>query len=139
MYLFAREPSKWRVGDVEHLGRLLFSLSTKQINSIPLVSTQKHQNCTNLFIALEWTLLFCCFPVQAVLNKDTVEQVLVGQSLWEDSRVGRVCISQHVDQQHQREQTQSLIRGIIKARRWRAKGSINTSFNFTCKPLLCCM
>lgn len=43
MYLFAREPSKWQIGDVEHLGRLVFSLSTKQINSIPLVSTQKHQ------------------------------------------------------------------------------------------------
>lgn len=36
--LFARDPSKWQVGDVEHLGRLVFALSTKQINSIPLVS-----------------------------------------------------------------------------------------------------
>ncbi len=41
--MFARDPSKWRVGDVEHLGRLVFSLSTKQINSIPLVSVQKLQ------------------------------------------------------------------------------------------------
>uniref|UniRef100_A0A3P9LWU6 Stereocilin n=1 Tax=Oryzias latipes TaxID=8090 RepID=A0A3P9LWU6_ORYLA len=29
------DPSKWHVGDVEHLGRLMFALSTKQINSIP--------------------------------------------------------------------------------------------------------
>uniref|UniRef100_A0A3B3YC65 Stereocilin LRR domain-containing protein n=1 Tax=Poecilia mexicana TaxID=48701 RepID=A0A3B3YC65_9TELE len=32
-------PSKWQVGDVEHLGRLVFALSTKQINSIPLKTT----------------------------------------------------------------------------------------------------
>lgn len=54
VYLFDREPSKWQVGDVEHLGRLVFSLSTKQINSIPLVSTQKHQPMQIIhFTALE--------------------------------------------------------------------------------------
>ncbi|XP_068587033.1 stereocilin [Cebidichthys violaceus] len=87
------EPSKWQVGDVEHLGRLMFSLSTKQINSIPLT----------------------------VLNKDTVEQVLVGQSCWEDSVVGGVCVTQCMDQHRQRRLTQSLIRGIVKARSRRAK------------------
>ncbi|XP_070759951.1 stereocilin [Enoplosus armatus] len=87
------EPSKWQVGDVEHLGRLVFSLSSKQINSIPLT----------------------------VLNKDTVEQVLVGQSRWEDSVVGGVCVTQCMDQQRLRRQTQSLIRGIVKARSRRAK------------------
>ncbi|XP_076595339.1 stereocilin [Chaetodon auriga] len=87
------EPSKWQVEDVEHLGRLVFSLSTKQINSIPLM----------------------------VLNKDTVEQVLVGQSHWEDSVVGGVCVTQCMDQHRQREQTQSLIRGIVRARSRRAK------------------
>ncbi|XP_045888819.1 stereocilin [Micropterus dolomieu] len=87
------EPSKWQVGDVEHLGRLVFSLSTKQINSIPLT----------------------------VLNKDTVEQVLVGQSHWEDSVVGGLCLTQCMDQRRLRQQTQSLIRGIVKARSRRAK------------------
>ncbi|XP_042343752.1 stereocilin [Plectropomus leopardus] len=87
------EPSKWQVGDVEHLGRLVFSLSTKQINSIPLT----------------------------VLNKDTVEQVLVGQSRWEDSVVGGICVAQCMDRRRQRQQTQSLIRGIVKARSRRAK------------------
>ncbi|XP_029282086.1 LOW QUALITY PROTEIN: stereocilin [Cottoperca gobio] len=87
------EPSKWQVGDVEHLGRLVFSLSTKQINSIPLT----------------------------VLNKDTVEQILVGQSLWEDSAVGGVCAAQCMDQHRQKQQTQSLVRGIVKARSRRAK------------------
>ncbi|XP_071778934.1 stereocilin [Centroberyx gerrardi] len=87
------EPSKWDVGDVEHLGRLVFSLSSKQINSIPL----------------------------SVLNKDTVEQVLVGQRRWEDSAVGGVCVSQCMDQHRQREQTQSLIRGIVRAKSRRAK------------------
>lgn len=38
-YMFFREPSHWHIWDVEHLGRLVFSLSTKQINTIPLVST----------------------------------------------------------------------------------------------------
>ncbi|KAM4630459.1 stereocilin [Polymixia lowei] len=90
---FLGEPSKWRVGDVELLGRLVFSLSSKQINSIPLL----------------------------VLNKDTVEQVLVGQKLWEDSDVGRVCLTWCVDQHSQRQQINSLIRGIVRPRRRRAK------------------
>uniref|UniRef100_A0A3Q3DSG2 Stereocilin-like n=1 Tax=Hippocampus comes TaxID=109280 RepID=A0A3Q3DSG2_HIPCM len=50
------EPSKWQTGDIEHLGRLVFSLSTKEINSIPV----------------------------KVLKKDTVEQVLLSQKRWEE-------------------------------------------------------
>ncbi|KAM3625394.1 uncharacterized protein V6R79_011379 [Siganus canaliculatus] len=87
------EPSRWQIGDVEHLGRLVFSLSNKQINAIPL----------------------------PVLNKDTVEQVLVGQRRWEESVVGGICVTQCMDQHRQRRQTQSLIRGIVKARSRRAK------------------
>ncbi|XP_053177657.1 stereocilin [Scomber japonicus] len=87
------EPSKWQVGDVEHLGRLVFSLSTKQMHSIPLT----------------------------LLNKDTVEQVLVSQKLWEDSVVGGVCKTRCTDQHRQSQQTQSLMRGIVKARTRRAK------------------
>ncbi|TNN87435.1 Stereocilin [Liparis tanakae] len=88
------EPSKWQIGDVEHLGRLVFSLSTKQINSIPLT----------------------------VLDKDTVEQVLVGQRRWEDSALGAVCATRCMDRPLQRRLTQSLIRGIVKARGVRSKG-----------------
>ncbi|XP_057704376.1 stereocilin-like [Corythoichthys intestinalis] len=80
------EPSKWKAGDIEHLGRLMFSLSAKQINSIPL----------------------------KVLNKDTVEQVLVGQKRWEQSAVGEVCLKWRKDQRLQKETTQSLVRGIVK-------------------------
>ncbi|KAK7913054.1 hypothetical protein WMY93_013265 [Mugilogobius chulae] len=87
------EPSKWHVKDLEHLGRLVFSLSTKQINAIPLT----------------------------VLNKDTVEQVLVGQKLWEDSAIGRMCVVKSMDQESQRKQTESLLRGIVKPRNRRAK------------------
>nr|XP_020462051.1 stereocilin-like [Monopterus albus] len=87
------DPSKWQVRDVEHLGRLVFSLSTKQINDIPLT----------------------------VLDKDTVEQVLVGQRRWEDSVVGEVCVTQCMDRHHQRQQTQTLTRGIVKAQSRRAK------------------
>lgn len=64
-------------------------------------------------------------PWQTVLNKDTVEQVLVGQSQWEDSVVGRVCVSRCMDRRRQRQQTQSLIRGIVKARSRRARGSLD--------------
>ncbi|XP_072237407.1 stereocilin [Leuresthes tenuis] len=87
------DPSKWQVGDVEHVGRLLFAFSIKQINSIPLT----------------------------VLNKDIVEQVLVSQQHWEDSAIGGVCFSQCMDQHRHKQQTQSLIRGIVKARNRRAK------------------
>ncbi|KAF7659084.1 hypothetical protein LDENG_00003550, partial [Lucifuga dentata] len=87
------EPSKWQVGDVEHLGRLVFSLSPKQIKVIPLT----------------------------VLNRDTVEQVLMGQKRWEDGVLGEVCMTQCVNQHRQREQTLSLIRGIVKARSRKAK------------------
>ncbi|XP_028293866.1 stereocilin isoform X2 [Gouania willdenowi] len=87
------EPSKWQPGDVEHLGRLVFALSTKQINSIPL----------------------------AVLNKDVVEQVLQGQRRWEDRMVGAVCLAQCVDQHRHTQQSNSLLQGIVKARNRRAK------------------
>ena len=63
--------------------------------------------------------------MQTVLNTDTVEQVLEGQSLWEDSVVGGVCVAQCVDQQRLKLKTQSLIRGIVNARSRRAKGSLN--------------
>uniref|UniRef100_A0A665T7S1 Stereocilin LRR domain-containing protein n=1 Tax=Echeneis naucrates TaxID=173247 RepID=A0A665T7S1_ECHNA len=36
------EPSRWQVGDVEHLGRLVFSLTMKQINTIPMVSNKNN-------------------------------------------------------------------------------------------------
>ncbi|XP_024275150.2 stereocilin-like [Oncorhynchus tshawytscha] len=81
------EASAWTVGDVELVGRLLFTLSPKQINSIPLV----------------------------VLSADTVEEVLAGQWRWENSDVGQACMSQCVDQKGQRERIHSLIRGVVRA------------------------
>lgn len=57
-----------------------------------------------------------------VLNRDIVEQVLVGQKRWEDSVVGEVCITACMDWKRHREKTRSLIRGIVKARSRRAKG-----------------
>ncbi|XP_051919410.1 stereocilin-like isoform X1 [Hippocampus zosterae] len=83
---FMGEPSKWQTGDIEHLGRLVFTLSTKEMNSIPV----------------------------KVLNKDTVEQVLLSQKRWEESAVGVICLKWRMDQRRQREKTQSLIRGIVK-------------------------
>lgn len=65
--------------------------------------------------------MICVTPVQTVLNKDTVEQVLVGQRRWEDSLVGGVCITRCMDEHRQRQQTQSLIRGVVRARNKRAK------------------
>lgn len=63
----------------------------------------------------------CVVTVQTVLNRDTVEQVLVGQRRWADSLVGEVCMARCMDEQWQRQQTQSLIRGIVKGRSRRAK------------------
>ncbi|XP_062327767.1 stereocilin [Osmerus eperlanus] len=87
------DPSTWTAEDVDHLGRLVFTLSPKQMNSIPL----------------------------AVLSVDTVEQVLSGQGHWEDSDVGQACVSRYVDQHGQRDRTLSLLRGIVKARSRRKK------------------
>ncbi|KAJ3594058.1 hypothetical protein NHX12_006390, partial [Muraenolepis orangiensis] len=92
------DPSKWEVEDVEHLGRLVFTLSAKQINSIPL----------------------------SVLNRDTVEQVLVDQKLWEESDVGQACVSMCMVQSTQTELTHSLLRGIVKPRNRRAKIPVPT-------------
>ncbi|XP_045075601.1 stereocilin [Coregonus clupeaformis] len=87
------ESSVWTVGDVELVGRLVFTLSPKQINSIPLV----------------------------VLSAETVEEVLAGQWRWENSDVGQACVSRCVDQQGQRERIHSLIRGVVRAQSRRRK------------------
>ncbi|XP_051569611.1 stereocilin-like [Myxocyprinus asiaticus] len=58
------EPKTWTVGDVEQVGRLVFTLSSQQIRSLPLGD----------------------------LGKDTVEQVLLSQWLWKDSEVGKACL-----------------------------------------------
>ncbi|XP_073764202.1 stereocilin isoform X1 [Danio rerio] len=57
------EPKTWTVGDVEHVGRLLFTLSPQQIRSLPLGD----------------------------LGKDTVEQVLMSQWIWKNSELGEAC------------------------------------------------
>lgn len=107
---------------MERLGRLLFSLSPKQINSIPLVRKPKSSKCT---VSCDRTCCFsntCSFCVQSVLNKDTVEQVLLGQSQWEDGEVGRLCVAQCLDQRLLTQQTRSLVRGLVEAPSRRAKG-----------------
>lgn len=63
---------------------------------------------------------------QMVLNKDTVELVLLGQRQWRDGVVGKACVSQCVDQRLLRQQTQSLIRGIVNAPSRRARGPMSS-------------
>uniref|UniRef100_A0AAR2IXJ6 Stereocilin n=1 Tax=Pygocentrus nattereri TaxID=42514 RepID=A0AAR2IXJ6_PYGNA len=58
-----RQPKSWTVGDVEHVGRLVFTLSPQQIRSLPLDD----------------------------LGKDTVEQILQSQWHWKDSALGKAC------------------------------------------------
>lgn len=136
-HLFSREPSKWQVGDVEHLGRLVLSLPTKHINSIPLVRIR-------IYIIFICSQLKCSSMLfssgQMVLNKDTVELVLLGQKQWEDSVVGRACVSQCMDQRLLRQQTRSLIRGIVNAPSRRARGPIIALCSpalSRCAPALC--
>ncbi|KAL7854456.1 hypothetical protein SRHO_G00166460 [Serrasalmus rhombeus] len=57
------QPKSWTVGDVEHAGRLVFTLSPQQIRSLPLDD----------------------------LGKDTVEQILQSQWHWKDSALGKAC------------------------------------------------
>ncbi|XP_034143258.1 stereocilin [Esox lucius] len=87
------EASAWTDDDVELVGRLLFILSAKQINSIPLV----------------------------VLSADTVEEVLAGQLFWENSDTGQACAFLCVDQQGQRERFHSLVRGVVRAQSRKSK------------------
>ncbi|XP_065150525.1 stereocilin [Paramisgurnus dabryanus] len=86
------EPKTWTVGDVEHLGRLVFTLSPQQIRSLPL-----HD-----------------------LGKDTIEQVLMSQWLWKESKVGKACL----DLKELREKINNLIRKIVKGRWWTRRGPI---------------
>ncbi|XP_053539341.1 stereocilin [Ictalurus punctatus] len=57
------EPKSWTVGDVEHVDRLVFTLSPQLIRSLPLDD----------------------------LGKDTVEQVLQSQWHWKETELGKVC------------------------------------------------
>ncbi|KAK3533942.1 hypothetical protein QTP70_034944, partial [Hemibagrus guttatus] len=57
------EPKLWSVGDVEHVDRLVFTLTPQLIRALPLDD----------------------------LGKDTVEQVLQSQWHWKVSELGRVC------------------------------------------------
>ncbi|XP_053094140.1 stereocilin [Pangasianodon hypophthalmus] len=57
------EPKSWTVGDVEHVDRLVFTLSPQLLRSLQLDD----------------------------LDKDTVEQVLQSQWHWKDTELGKVC------------------------------------------------
>ncbi|XP_076144128.1 stereocilin [Alosa pseudoharengus] len=57
------EPGSWNVGDVEHVGRLVFALTLKQIRNLPLNQ----------------------------LGTEVVEQTLQSQWRWEESDVGQAC------------------------------------------------
>lgn len=56
--VYCREASAWTVGDVELVGRLLFTLSPKQINSIPLVRTPMGETPSAFImtITLSWVM-----------------------------------------------------------------------------------
>lgn len=90
------------------------------------------------FVTFKVLMLFS--SVQMALSKDTVELVLLGQRQWEDSVVGRTCVSQCVDQRLLRQQSRSLIRGIVNAQSRRARGSMSwLSFSvlYSCVWTLC--
>ncbi|XP_056599193.1 stereocilin [Triplophysa dalaica] len=86
------DPKTWTVGDVEHVGRLVFTLSPRQIKSLPLGD----------------------------LQKDTVEQVLMSQWLWKESKVGKACS----DLKGLPDTINSLIHKIIRGQWWMRRGPI---------------
>lgn len=110
--------ASWGCGTFGQAGA--FSLSQAH----QLYPTGTHQNIQCLILV--WlhlkhsSMLFS--SGQMVLNKDTVELVLLGQRQWEDGGVGKACVNQCVDQQLLRQQTQSLLRGIVNAPSRRARG-----------------
>ncbi|TSL68171.1 Stereocilin [Bagarius yarrelli] len=57
------EPKSWTAGDVEHVDRLVFTLSPQLLRSLPLDD----------------------------IGKDTIEQVLQSQWHWKDTELGRAC------------------------------------------------
>ncbi|XP_062869517.1 stereocilin [Trichomycterus rosablanca] len=57
------QPKSWTAGDVEHVGRLVFTLSPQLIQSLPLDD----------------------------IGSDTIEQVLQAQRHWEETAVGEAC------------------------------------------------
>lgn len=74
---------------------------------------------------------------QMVLNKDTVELVLLGQRQWEDGGVGKACVHRCVDRQLLRQQTHSLIRGIVNPPSRRARGPMRPPVLSSCGSPLC--
>ncbi|KAA0722866.1 Stereocilin Precursor [Triplophysa tibetana] len=86
------DPKTWTVGDVDHVGRLVFTLSPRQIKSLPLGD----------------------------LRKDTVEQVLMSQWLWKESKVGKACS----DLKGLPDTINSLIHKIIRGQWWMRRGPI---------------
>ena len=72
MYLCVcyRDPSTWTAEDVDHLGRLVFTLSPKQMNSIPLVREELHQSLLSpldLIVEFNTTYLCGCICVSVCL------------------------------------------------------------------------
>ncbi|XP_073692811.1 stereocilin-like [Garra rufa] len=85
------DPKTWTVGDVEHVGRLLFTLSLQQIRSLPLGD----------------------------LGKDTVEQILMSQWLWKNSEVGKACLDLKGLREKMNGLTHGIVKGRWWMRRGR--------------------
>ncbi|KTG07483.1 hypothetical protein cypCar_00006474 [Cyprinus carpio] len=77
------DPKTWTAGDVEHVGRLLFTLSPQQIRSLPLGD----------------------------LGKDTVEQVLMSQWLWKSSELGKACLDLKGLREKMNDLTHRIVKG----------------------------
>ncbi|TRY92454.1 hypothetical protein DNTS_028161, partial [Danionella cerebrum] len=88
------EPKTWTVGDVEQVGRLLFTLSPQQMRSLSLG--------------------------KGGLGKDTVEQVLLSQWTWKNSEVGKICL----DLKGLQEKMNILIRRIVNGPWWMRRGPV---------------
>lgn len=115
-----REPKTWTVGDVEHVGRLLFTLSPQQIRSLPLV---KGNTCLSIRPMLSFNHIdLLNFSFKVDLGRDTVEQVLMSQWLWKNSEVGKACL----DLKGLQEKMNGLLHRIIKGQWWMRRGELCT-------------
>ncbi|XP_030620966.1 stereocilin [Chanos chanos] len=83
------EPSSWTVGDIERMGRLVLTLSSKQIRSLPLDN----------------------------LGMETVEQVLQDLWHWQDSELGQACMDLKDQREKLNSFLHRIIRGRRRRRR----------------------
>ncbi|KAM4749018.1 stereocilin [Rhinophrynus dorsalis] len=78
-------PTRWTKKDIEHVGRLIFYLTTENIHSLP----------------------------KDVLGRDTLEWLLDSQRQWEESEMGKICRKQSASLQDKMRRNRMILTSTI--------------------------